>query len=212
MWQLGLDKSGYGSMAVMHEGKQQRYRAHRIAYAMLVGPIPEGLVIDHLCRVRNCVNPSHMEPVTHAENIKRIPYTASYVDQCKWAHGEDSWVTKSDGSRSCNRCSKARQRAYRLGISTKEAIQREDELDVTMARTKPHNPNPEKPRKVFVDWTKPQCCADCSTRLRRRQDPKEKGVLLFAGRGRCGKCLKVVLYGEKYNTTAYHVDNSLETP
>ena len=45
--------------------------AHRFAYELLVGPIPEGLVIDHLCRVRLCVNPAHLEPVTAEENIRR---------------------------------------------------------------------------------------------------------------------------------------------
>jgi hypothetical protein len=46
-------------------------KAHRVAYELYVGPIPEGLTIDHLCRVRTCVNPLHLEPVTLAENIKR---------------------------------------------------------------------------------------------------------------------------------------------
>jgi hypothetical protein len=46
-------------------------RAHRFAYELLVGPIPEGLVIDHLCRNRRCVNPAHLEPVTAEENWRR---------------------------------------------------------------------------------------------------------------------------------------------
>ena len=45
--------------------------AHRIAYLLLVGPIPEGLHLDHLCRVTKCVNPAHLEPVTGAENSRR---------------------------------------------------------------------------------------------------------------------------------------------
>jgi len=44
---------------------------HRLTYEALVGPIPPGLVIDHLCRVPECVNPDHLEPVTHAENLAR---------------------------------------------------------------------------------------------------------------------------------------------
>lgn len=51
------------------DGKPRR--AHRVAYELLVGPIPEGLVLDHLCRVRHCVNPDHLEPVTKRENERR---------------------------------------------------------------------------------------------------------------------------------------------
>lgn len=46
-------------------------RAHRVVYESLVGPIPAGLELDHTCRVRRCVNPDHLEPVTHAENQRR---------------------------------------------------------------------------------------------------------------------------------------------
>jgi hypothetical protein len=44
---------------------------HRDVYEQLVGPIPEGLVLDHLCRNRSCCNPAHLEPVTTAENVRR---------------------------------------------------------------------------------------------------------------------------------------------
>jgi len=46
-------------------------RAHRFAYELLVGPIPEGMDLDHVCGVRLCVWPEHLEPVTHAENLRR---------------------------------------------------------------------------------------------------------------------------------------------
>jgi hypothetical protein len=61
------DTKGYGSFR--HAGGN--YRAHRFAYELLVGPIPEGLQIDHLCRVLVCVNPRHLEPVTNDENQRR---------------------------------------------------------------------------------------------------------------------------------------------
>jgi hypothetical protein len=48
---------------------RQRHGAHRVSYELHKGPIPEGLVIDHLCRVRHCVNPDHLRAVTHAVNI-----------------------------------------------------------------------------------------------------------------------------------------------
>jgi hypothetical protein len=52
------------------------YPAHRVAYATVVGAIPAGLDLDHLCRVRHCVNPRHLEPVTRSENIRRAKAAA----------------------------------------------------------------------------------------------------------------------------------------
>src|SRR5436190_23461888 len=61
------DQNGYGMTCL--NGKMGR--AHRLIYEFLVGPIPPGLTLDHLCRVRRCVNPRHVEPVTLRENILR---------------------------------------------------------------------------------------------------------------------------------------------
>lgn len=64
---------GYAQFTIKgEEGKKRRtVRAHRFVYEKLVGPIPEGLDLDHLCCVKHCVRPSHLEPVTHLENIER---------------------------------------------------------------------------------------------------------------------------------------------
>lgn len=66
LW-VGTVDRGYGLLSV--DGKT--VRAHRYSYETLVGPIPDGLQIDHLCRNRGCVNPAHLEPVTQVENIRR---------------------------------------------------------------------------------------------------------------------------------------------
>ena len=67
LWTAAKNDKGYGQFSV---GSGLVY-AHRYAYEALVGPIPEGLVIDHLCRVTLCVNPAHLEPVTNLENQRR---------------------------------------------------------------------------------------------------------------------------------------------
>jgi len=66
-WTLALNHNGYAECKPMMGTK----RAHRITYMLLVGEIPEGLVLDHLCRVRHCINPDHLEPVTDRENLDR---------------------------------------------------------------------------------------------------------------------------------------------
>lgn len=67
LWTASIRANGYGQF--VHQGSPRQ--AHRVSYECLVGPIPEGLHIDHLCFVRHCVNPAHLEPVTQAENNRR---------------------------------------------------------------------------------------------------------------------------------------------
>lgn len=66
-WFGGRSTGGYGRFF----NGSRHVAAHRFAYELLVGPIPAGLDIDHLCRVRHCVNPAHLEPVTRSENLRR---------------------------------------------------------------------------------------------------------------------------------------------
>ncbi|HZD08627.1 MAG TPA: HNH endonuclease signature motif containing protein, partial [Candidatus Limnocylindrales bacterium] len=72
-WQRRVLKNGYGVIAIGQHSKGERKNAyaHRLAYEVFVGPIPERLDLDHLCRNRKCCNPEHLEPVTRRENILR---------------------------------------------------------------------------------------------------------------------------------------------
>lgn len=71
LWTGKKGSKGYGLVHVdAKAGTQQQ--AHRAAYELTIGTIPEGLELDHLCRVRPCVNPAHLEPVTRAENMRRM--------------------------------------------------------------------------------------------------------------------------------------------
>ncbi len=66
---------GYGVFSVSN----RNVSAHRWAYTHCIGPIPEGMTLDHLCYTRNCVRPSHLEPVSNSENVKRSHGRVHYV-------------------------------------------------------------------------------------------------------------------------------------
>lgn len=113
-WISTVNSEGYGQIRI--SGKQRG--AHRVVYEELVGPIPEGLQLDHLCRNRSCVNPDHLEPVTHRENWRRGDHPAAIVQRnqaCKHGHSmDDAYVDPKSGWRTCRTCQQETQRrSYR---------------------------------------------------------------------------------------------------
>src|ERR1035441_8724960 len=110
-WTGCTSPSGYGTIGVRYKVR----RAHVVAYEQLVGPVPDGLELDHLCRVRACCNPAHMEPVTHAENMRRgVAGKVAAIRQrgkahCPQGHPYDETNTyvSPRGSRSCRTCRRA---------------------------------------------------------------------------------------------------------
>lgn len=84
IWNRHINRTGYGMMANQFHDRiiKSRY-AHRHFYTLIFGPIPDGLQLDHLCRVRCCVNPNHLEPVTAKENTLRSPIKFKITDQIR---------------------------------------------------------------------------------------------------------------------------------
>lgn len=92
--------------------------AHLVAYEELVGPVPDGLELDHLCRVTHCVNPDHLEPVTHGDNVRRGrgPIHHRIQTKCKWGHLFDEANTRYEKGRlhrTCRACEREKSRARR---------------------------------------------------------------------------------------------------
>lgn len=111
LWTGPLTRDGYGRFQV--DGRL--VLAHRWAYEHWVGPIPEGLEIDHLCRVRNCVWPEHLEPVTHLENVRRgvRPPLKTHCPQGHEYAGDNLYVNPA-GYRECRTCSRAATRRWKM--------------------------------------------------------------------------------------------------
>lgn len=117
-WTGSLDpQEGYGVLKLNKDGKRHHRRAHRVMYEHFVEPIPCGLVCDHLCRVRHCVNPAHLEVVTDAENILRGEGIApKRKAQTHCVHGhllEGDNVGKCGTGRACKTCKKRLSREFR---------------------------------------------------------------------------------------------------
>ena len=108
-WEGNRYSQGYGRVT-------GAVRAHTYSYELLVGPVPEGLELDHLCRVRHCVRPDHLEAVTSAENIRRgncVSAINARKTHCKRGHelGGDNllaWGLKK-GERICRTCTNEQQ-------------------------------------------------------------------------------------------------------
>lgn len=125
LWTGPPDRDGYGKFTVT--GSQRAF-AHRFAYEQLVGPIPDGLQLDHLCRVPACVRPEHLEPVTCRENLlrgKTMAAARAAQTECHRGHPFDeknTYVNKY-GHRSCRLCNSEKSRRYyaRRGRALRQA-------------------------------------------------------------------------------------------
>lgn len=116
LWHGDRDNKGYGHVWA----DRKLHLAHRAFYETFIGPIPDGLKCDHLCRVRNCINPNHIELVTDRENILRgigAPAMNARKTHCKYGHpltGDNLFIYKRyhHRYRVCIECRRANNRRY----------------------------------------------------------------------------------------------------
>lgn len=125
LWTGAKQSRGYGCGA----GKDGAWLAHRRTYEILTGPIPDGLTLDHLCLVKHCVNPAHLEPVTAAENIRRAADLVELGDHfpCGHPRSTQNTVVKRYANptrrpnRSCRECGNAATRRWYHAQKEKKA-------------------------------------------------------------------------------------------
>jgi hypothetical protein len=129
LWTAAKGSSGYGKfcLTIQGQGRCIQLTAHRLAYEMVYGRIPCGLELDHLCRVRACVNPAHLEPVTCRENLARSPLTIpsrfangegvpnynAMKTHCWRGHvlsGDNLYIRPKTGYRQCRECMRMHDR------------------------------------------------------------------------------------------------------
>jgi hypothetical protein len=117
VWTGARTSEGYGQIRI--DGR--KWPAHRLAYTLVRGPIPDELVLDHLCRTHDCINPAHLEPVSTAENILRgtSPSALNAAKEvCPKGHplSGDNLMPRVVGGRihrRCRECMREAARAYR---------------------------------------------------------------------------------------------------
>ena len=136
LWNGGLFRDGYGNFSA-----QSGTRAHRLAYEHFIGPVPDGLVLDHKCRVRCCVNPRHVEPVPNRVNVLRgFGRAALQARQthCIKGHPLDgqNLIRRNTGGRRCRTCTHALRSTpeYRAATHLRNLRYHAEHRDALIAR------------------------------------------------------------------------------
>lgn len=130
-----VNNYGYGHLNT----GTRRVHAHRYAYELLVGPIPDGLVIDHLCRDKACVNPLHLEAITQLENVRRgaAYWAAREMPHCVKGHPrtpENTYV-RPNGTQCCRVCKKAWNLEYKARRKEREGTTERERMVLRLLQT-----------------------------------------------------------------------------
>ncbi len=154
LWESGIDHEGYARMFV--DGKTRR--VHRLSYEALIGPIPPGLVIDHICRVRNCVNPAHLRAVTNRENIlcgAGLSAQNATKTHCAQGHeftAENTYLSPYN-KRRCLACAREWEKKYKQKKSSKARARTLDRLRrIREKNQRLDNGKPELAGILFRRW------------------------------------------------------------
>lgn len=123
IWQGYISDEGYGRIMLTADGRRTAAYTHRVAYELFVGPIPDGLQIDHVCRVRACCFPEHLEPVTPLENIRRgLGGPKSHCGRGHEFTPDNTYVSR-EGKRACRTCHREIERvAKRIRRAAARAV------------------------------------------------------------------------------------------
>ncbi|MET8278291.1 HNH endonuclease signature motif containing protein [Micromonospora sp. NPDC005174] len=183
-WQKYVKPNGYGQIGV--PGQSSQY-VHRVAYLTFVGPIPDGLQIDHLCRVRDCCNPDHLEPVKARTNVLRgVGFAAEHarVERCPAGHPYDNVNTyvradrQGRGCRTCRLESSQRSQSRRA-----EQFRRSPEVPVDKrtpvgGNGKTHCPSghPYAGANLYVDTHGRRQCRTCRRAAQVRATKRRSGL------------------------------------
>ena len=181
LWTGSLTSTGYGQISIHSRPRP----AHRVSYILLKGPIPRNLEIDHLCRVRRCVNPNHLEPVTRSENTKRgmagkaAATRAQERTHCKKGHEltGDNIRGAEKGKRLCKIC-------YEVGV--KDRNDRRPRIPIELrkpniadlARTKTHCPHGHSYSgdNLIINKKGARICRECMRKASREYQRKKRAA------------------------------------
>jgi len=119
LWVGCCDAQGYGRFIIWKDGKAKGYLAHRYWYQFINGPVIPDLSLDHLCRVRSCVNPAHLEAVTQKENVRRgdTGLHQRIKTHCPHGHeysGTNTYFRLGGRGRGCKTCRSQANAVHRL--------------------------------------------------------------------------------------------------